>query len=35
MIFDDDGFEYDPCWDCPFWDFVCTCDDDCPENLSC
>lgn len=23
MIFDTDGFEYDPCWDCVYWRGFC------------
>lgn len=32
MIFDEDGFEYDPCWDCPFWVHGCHGDGNCPED---
>lgn len=32
MIFDEDGFEYDPCWDCPHWKdgYGCSCNSHCP-----
>lgn len=33
MIFDEDGFEYDPCWDCLFWSTGCRADGECPENV--
>lgn len=33
MIFDDDGFEYDPCWDCPYWSHGCNASCECPQNI--
>lgn len=33
MIFDNDGFEHDPCWDSPFWAFGCYAEGDCPEEV--
>lgn len=34
MIWDDDGFENDPCWDCPYWKGVCSKPQDviCPDE---
>lgn len=34
IMFDDDGFGYDPCWDCPFFDGACRKPKDvaCPDD---
>lgn len=34
-MFDDDEFEYDPCWDCPWWEHGCRSEGDCPETVPC
>lgn len=34
MVFDESGFLYDPCWDCPYWKGYCSPNGElCPEEV--